>query len=285
MASIIDTFVFFDELELLEFRLKELDAVADIFVLVESDLSFSGREKPLFFAENKHRFSAYGSRIVHIVHEASQADSCNAWDRETMQRNAILQGLEQAGATADDYVLISDCDEVPRPDLLLQIRRHGFNIFVEPDNDKYLFNLGPFRAEDYDFKNEVFGLLQEFYYYNLECRHAEDIWWKSRILTYRKLLELGQPDLIRRLDLKQQYYGNAGWHFSYFGGVQRIANKIRSFSHQEYNIPEILDHDRIEAAITSRSDLFDREFIKLKHIPLELNGNLPENYEMLLNFN
>jgi len=77
MTSMIDTFLFFDELELLEFRLRELDAVVDTFVLVESDLTFSGREKRLHFEENKQRFSAYEDRIVHVIHEASTPGTGN----------------------------------------------------------------------------------------------------------------------------------------------------------------------------------------------------------------
>lgn len=284
MTAMIDAFLFSDELELLEFRLTELDEVVDTFVLVESDVTFSGQEKPLHFEENKQRFSAYEDRIVHVIHEGSRERDADAWNRETAQRNAIMDGLERACPDEDDYVIISDCDEVPRADLLAQIKRHGFNIFVEPDNKKYLFNLGPFAVDEYRFEDEVFGLLQEYYYYNLECLHLDSIWWQSRILPYRRLLEFGQPEIVRRLDIEKQYYGHAGWHFSYFGGSDRIAKKIRSFSHQEYNTPEYLDTNNIQAAIRNRKDLFGRDGIKLQHLPLEANHNLPVHYEMLLNF-
>ncbi len=285
MKVMIDAFIFFDELELLEFRLRELATVVDTFVLVESNLTHSGHQKPLYFAENKHRFQAYGDRIVHVVHEGSLEKDIDAWCRERAQRNAILQGLEQAGAKPDDYVIISDCDEVPRADLLIQIKHHGFNIFVDPQNTKYIFNLSPFSVDEYNFDNEVFGLLQEFYYYNLECVHDSSIWWQSRIATYRKLLEFGQPEIVRRLDLGKQYFGFAGWHFSFFGGPARIANKIRSYSHQEYNTDEFLDINGIDSSIVNCQDIFGRSFIKLKHVALESNTNLPHNYKMLENFN
>jgi len=277
-----DAFTFFDEFDLLEFRLRELDTAVDTFVLVESDLTHSGKEKPLYFAENKKRFQAYAHRIVHVVYEASRESDIDPWCREKGQRNAILQGLERAGARPDDYVIISDCDEVPRADLLRQIKHHGFNIFVEPENAKYLCHLGSISVDNYRFDEEVFGFLQDFYYYNLECTHHNEIWWQSRILTYRKLLEIGQPDNVRRLDLGKQYYSHAGWHFSFFGGPAEIAHKIRSYAHQEYNKDEYLDIQSIEDSIGACKDLFGRGSINLKHLPLAENHNLPDNYEMLL---
>ena len=46
--KIIDTFTFFNELELLEFRLRLLDGYVDHFVIAESNLTHAGDPKPLF---------------------------------------------------------------------------------------------------------------------------------------------------------------------------------------------------------------------------------------------
>ena len=58
---IYDTFMFFNELELLELRLNELNGVVDKFVLVEATRTFTNKPKPLYYAENKQRF--YSSTI------------------------------------------------------------------------------------------------------------------------------------------------------------------------------------------------------------------------------
>ena len=47
---VYDCFMFFNELELLDLRLHELDAVVDRFVLVEGVRTLSGKPKPLYFA-------------------------------------------------------------------------------------------------------------------------------------------------------------------------------------------------------------------------------------------
>ena len=283
MSLLIDAFLFADELELLEFRLKELDRVVDYFILVESDLTHSGEVKCLYYQENKHIFSEYSERIIHVVHRGFEGTHVDPWVREIAQRNAILEGLNILDLRKDDYIMISDCDEVPCAELLAQIKHHGFNIFSKPENRRYFYNLGEFSLDDYKFEEEIFGFLQDFYYYNLECKHVDSIWWQSRILTYRKLLELEEPNRIRRLEIGTQYYGNAGWHFSYFGGANRIMKKIKAFSHQEFNVPEYLDKHRVEKAIRDNEDLYGRDFIVLKHIPLATNDNLPVNYKMLLN--
>ena len=54
---VFDAFPFFNELEMLEIRLNVLDDVVDRFVLVESTLTFSGRPKPLWYADHRARFA------------------------------------------------------------------------------------------------------------------------------------------------------------------------------------------------------------------------------------
>lgn len=284
MSLLIDSFSFFDELELLAFRLKELSPVVDKFVLVESDLTHSGQKKPLYYEENKHLFSEYKDRVIHVIHRGLTGDNVDPWLREAAQRDAILEGLKRIEISGNDYVVISDCDEIPRAELLAEIKKYGFNIFVNPQNRKYLHVLDEASIDGYNFEEEVFGLLQDFYYYNLECKHAGSIWWQSRIVTYQKLLELELPTRVRLMDIDKRYYGNGGWHFSYFGGTSRIMKKIRGFAHQELNTPEYLDKQKIEQAINNKEDLYGRDFVELEHIPVALNDNLPTHYEMLLKF-
>jgi len=47
--KIYDCFIFFNELDLLEIRLKTLDKVVDYFVLVEADKTHRGKKKPLYY--------------------------------------------------------------------------------------------------------------------------------------------------------------------------------------------------------------------------------------------
>ena len=66
---IYDTFLFFNEFDLLDIRLHELDAVADKFVLVEATRTHSDQPKPLYYAENRERYAAFHDKIIHVVVE------------------------------------------------------------------------------------------------------------------------------------------------------------------------------------------------------------------------
>jgi len=55
--KVYDCFPFFNELDVLEIRLKELWDVVDVFVLAESNLSHSGKPKEYIFENNKDRFA------------------------------------------------------------------------------------------------------------------------------------------------------------------------------------------------------------------------------------
>ncbi len=57
--KIIDTFMFNDELDLLESRLEYLYDHVDHFVLVESNVTHRGAPKTIFYSLYKDRFEKY----------------------------------------------------------------------------------------------------------------------------------------------------------------------------------------------------------------------------------
>ena len=70
-----------------------------------------------------------------------------------------------------------------------------------------------------------------------------------------------------RIDKKNYQILNGGWHFSYLQTPEQILNKIKSFSHGEYN-NENLNLKNIEIKILKNEDIFDRGF-KLKKVDLD----------------
>ena len=64
---IYDCFIFTNELELLEIRLNELYQIIDKFLIIEATKSHQGKEKPLYYEENKQRFKKFHNKIIHIV--------------------------------------------------------------------------------------------------------------------------------------------------------------------------------------------------------------------------
>ncbi len=102
----IDCFMFRDELDLLEIRLNTLAPYIDKFVLVESDKTWTGIAKPLYFQENKGRFKNF--KIIHLIYKYS---SGNPWHEERTQRQFISEGIKNE--MSDTIILISDIDEIP----------------------------------------------------------------------------------------------------------------------------------------------------------------------------
>jgi beta-1,4-mannosyl-glycoprotein beta-1,4-N-acetylglucosaminyltransferase len=277
MIKIVDGFLFFNEIQILSFKLKELNEIIDYFVIVESPQTFSGNPKPLYYEENKHLFSEYSHKIIHIIAEETQ--NLSAWDRESFQRNKIMEGINSLNLTDSDIIIIDDCDEITNPKLLAQIKHYsGFNIFKNNNNVEFFANsIDNYKTE------EIFGLIQDFYYYHLESKKV-GVWGWARILTYKKLKEIKEPQKVRReYDVKGNWYYKGGWHFSYFGGIDQIFKKVQSFAHTEYNNEIFLDKEKILNQILNYKDLFFRENENIIYCPISENNHLPKNYKMLLN--
>lgn len=129
--KIYDCFTFFNELDILEIRLNELYNSVDYFVLVESKLSFSNTPKSLFFEDNKHRFTQFLDKIIHIVIDKFEDNTDSPrldglhhnWTREEENRRMIFKGLAQAND--EDIICVSDVDEIFNHRLIEQIRANG----------------------------------------------------------------------------------------------------------------------------------------------------------------
>lgn len=65
--KVIDCFIFYNELDMLKFRLNELNDIVDYFVIVECTKTFANADKELYFENNKEQFSKYLDKIIHII--------------------------------------------------------------------------------------------------------------------------------------------------------------------------------------------------------------------------
>ena len=64
-SRVIDVFIFFNELDLLELRLRTLYDVVDYFVITECTETFSGKPKVMTFSENRARFQDFEDKIIY----------------------------------------------------------------------------------------------------------------------------------------------------------------------------------------------------------------------------
>ena len=257
--KIIDCFIFYNELELLKYRLTILNEYVDYFVIVESTHTFVGKEKPLFYQENKELFKEFNHKIIHIIVEDFShkfpdinIENGEQWNNERFQRNCIKRGLDKLKLNDDDIFTITDLDEIPHPKLLQKIKAKEVII------DANIIEL-------------------DFYYYNLNCK-MDHQWRLSKMISYKKYKELGFSCEQIRQNMSFKIIENAGWHLSYFGDEKFIKNKIENFGHQEYNNDKFTDEEKIKKKITSQTDLYGRPNAII-NVPIEDNDNLPLAYD------
>ena len=262
-----DCFIFNNELDLLEIRLKYYWDLIDVFVIVESDTTFSGKEKPFFFEENKERFKWAESKIKHLKNYVDRdkldfdSDTSNnsldhktfRWNLETDQRNALELGYQDAAE--EDFIIISDVDEFPKRSILedIALSNETFHIFgsAEP---------------------AMFDLHIHYYYLNAQGPFNATI--RGTSVAKKRTLSRGFPPQTQRYHTPQEIrdyrwvtdrvYSRGGWHFSYLGGVDAIIDKISSFSHTEFDTEKFKNRERIRDLLTAEpqgqmKDLFDRE--------------------------
>ena len=259
----IDCFLFFNEFDLLSGRLEYLYDSVDYFVIVESNITFTGKKKPLNFLKERHRYKKYLDKILYfpVYIDPSQfifpekVEVCNAddpqWVVERMQRDHMAEALK----FFDDGTLVclGDLDEIPNKALFAQI----------PDHLK---------------GSPVVTMAQELFYYNLTNR-CKALWAGSHFTTAGYVRE-HTPDWIRYRRNQYTILGTGGWHLSYWGSPEQIRMKIESFSHQEFNKDEFKDLSAIQQRIDAGLDLYgrDSEYEKVDQ------SSLPQEIARLFDF-
>jgi beta-1,4-mannosyl-glycoprotein beta-1,4-N-acetylglucosaminyltransferase len=253
MARLIDCFTFYNEIEILQLRLSEIYEVVDKFILVEADKTFKGEDKPFIFEENKEKFSKWMDKIIHIRINFPDLGTKNPWEYEKYQRNSFMQALYFLGLSDSDQVMITDVDEIPDASTISYIKTYPLKGLYKLEMENYM---GCFR-------NKMSSVSK---------------WYHPKIMTWDHL-KCSTPNNCRN-DFDCQWWERGGWHLSYFGGSDRILNKINSFSHQEYNNEKIKNKERIIDRIKNNNDFLDewRTFI---NIDPENNPYLPKNWRIL----
>ena len=250
MAKIIDCFTFYNELKILDLRLAELKDVVDHFVLVEATKTFSGKSKKLYFDEIKSKYNDYP--ISHVVVDDMPEKNC-AWSKEYHQRRSIIRGLTNLVLDDQDILVLTDADEIPDPETINYIAQQGLVDFA--------------------------ALEMDHYYYNLRCKWQDKWTPHPKIFKYSTFKKIGDFQKLRCHPYKI-CIPKGGWHFSYFGDVNFIINKLESFAHQEYNNEEYKNPEKIQKHIDEKTS-FHANSKSIDTDPYQ-NNYLPKNWKMLI---
>jgi beta-1,4-mannosyl-glycoprotein beta-1,4-N-acetylglucosaminyltransferase len=261
--------MFYNENKLLEYRLNTLNNYVDYFVIVESTHTHSGHENnKLHLSDSIINNDKFKNKIIHIIVDDLPYKYPNIdyklnhqWNNEYFQRNAITRGLEKIELENSDLIIITDIDEIPDRDRLYQIKQ------------------GEIQVSFCEFK-------MDFYYFNLNSKH-QFTWSGAKIISYQTYKELGRSPQHLRLWQKSGIKNcctiiRGGWHLSYFGNSNSIQEKIKVFSHQEFNKEEFTNLNNIENRIKNGLDLYGRKNHVIQKISIKDNSYLPHEYETYL---
>lgn len=234
---IFDCFTFFDELMLLEIRLKELDPVVDKFVLVEATHTHSGQPKKIYYDEAKDSkvFAPFKDKIIHIIYDKPMEADRFANDRN--QRNYIAEGLKEA--KTDDIIMVSDLDEIINHKTVELIKQ-----YPEPGR-----------------------MIMKLFYYSFNCQ-ANQIWEYPASCRFK---DFPGADILRLKGVEKftRIYVNAGWHFSYLVKPGDIPKKLEAFAHAEFDIDHYKDKARLAYCVANATDIFERPGMKFTIAPLD----------------
>jgi len=275
--KIIDCSIFFNEINLLLYRLKTYYEYIDKFIIVEAKQTFTGKNKISNFKQNEVVFMPYMEKIIYVNIELPNLFLNNnnlslkqVDENERYQRNYIKHEINKLTKLKDsDIIILSDIDEFIDIERLKEIK--SGKLIIE---------------------NTIYDLEQDMYYYNLNTK-TPDKWLKAKVFNfcvyYNFILQNNvELNSIRIYSIKindiviNRRINKGGWHLSYFYSPEFIKIKIANFAHQELNVEEFTNLEKIQQRITDCKDLFDRNNVKWFYIKIEANDYLPPNYEEII---
>lgn len=235
---IVDAVPISTELDMLEIRMREYAPFVKIFVIVESPMTFSGRPKPLFFAEQRERFDKIAkegdAKIVYAAVEGMKPNlPVGSFENEIKQRvtiSELLDGLRQRGEIKEGSLVIqSDIDEIisrQTLDLLSSCADYPAQLHLNVKNYRYSFN---------------FPLLDAGY-------------WRPRVAT----VEAGQAISYHHGRGSDWLLEGAGWHCSFcFPTLDDMRAKMQGYAHNDrVRDKSILNEDVLRGRVCRGEDPF-----------------------------
>lgn len=233
-----------NEAELTDLIINELNDVVDGFIFLEASHTYQMSPRAEFPA-----FPFKGDKIHHYTFTDYPAGS-ETWSADKIEElvtSKFIDILKDVGVQPNDILLYGDADELPYPNVIPELATQ--------------IKTG-----------EIYALEMIFCNYWLNCISHEHPWNQFKAFTFQTLLNIGGSP---QENIRKKYVGNiipnAGWHFSWFGGKDRIIEKLESYSHSEFNVPEFKTDEHVEECIMTGNDLFNRGrgmIIDLNDMPL-----------------
>jgi len=233
-----------DESELTDIIINELDSVVDGFIFLEASHTYQMNPRPEFPA-----FPFSGDKIFHrtFTEYPEHVHELKADKIEELVTSKYIDILTEIGVQPEDVLLYGDADELP-----------------------YSYVI-PVLAPQIE-AGQIFALGMIFCNYWLNCVSHEHPWTQFKAFTFQTLLDIGGSP---QENIRKKHVGtiipDSGWHFSWFGGKERIVQKLESYSHAEFNLPQFKTEEHVEECMMTGRDLFNRgqgQIMPLANTPL-----------------
>jgi len=264
--TFIDSFLFFNEVDLLKVRLAYLGPIIESFVIIESNVDFSGKSKP-YILEQYLLELPFANKIIYFKTEINlQSFSWTLkkirwftrprkflWKIQDSQRKAIREAIQTNVKVIPDFILMGDLDEIPNYQTLDSIRSGKIVV------------------------NEVKSFRQRLFNYRTDISSRKEE-WRGTLCLPANLFFDKLPHVWRSLRENLPFIQNGGFHFSYFMSTDKIQKKLQAISDVE-NLSQFknLNAIQISEAINMGNDLFRRDIGLTQQ-----SGMIPNDLEEIL---
>ncbi|KAJ6558425.1 glycosyltransferase family 17 protein [Mycena vulgaris] len=229
--KILDAILMSTELDLLEIRMNELDAVVDRFYIIESNATFTGLPKETSFALNRQRFSKFDKKISYrLVPGYALEPGQSAFDQEAnarMQMTKLIRShMAEFLPETQSLVIMSDIDEIPSAHSIELLRTCDFGPSIHLQLRNYVYSF-----------EWLVGLTS----------------WRASVHRW------DQNTYYRHGQSSDTMLADAGWHCSYcFRTIPEYVTKMKGFSHADRigGRLDLLDPKRIQDTICRGKDIF-----------------------------
>jgi hypothetical protein len=230
--KLFDFCIFNNEHEILELRLNYMSSFIDKFYVCEIDITHQSKQSEFYsyeFIKNSNiaKKLIEENRLIFVRLHMEPSDEYFAVEKNHRIKfsNWVKENIK------DEFVgILSDCDEIISKDIELHLDKIKNVTRLE-------LKMFYFTADNHSFLHPWDFLVKSF--------HSDNL----LEYDFQSMRDMGSINKIN----------NIGWHFSCFGGINQVIDKIKSFSHIEYNNSNNTKIDIITNRIINRKDYLGRD--------------------------
>jgi hypothetical protein len=275
--NIVDTIFFYDEVDMLIFRMTELDQYVDYFIVMESEIDFKGNSRNLVFQENQKLFEKWEHKIIYLTSPSfdlqlineiydnlkylkllvsGDNNYINKHDIRFFQISRLITHLLSLDLSFDGVIMISDVDEIPDLSKLSVIKEY--------------LKFGPtvLRQKNFIWTTKFIDIIPNM-----------------GTVCFQFTTLITNPNLIYDTYINKESYVSHhfdildnGYHFSHFYDLEKTIDKMKLLT--ENNLEDIESKIRFsyENLLSIRPNNNERPYNLI-----EYNEELPKNIMLLSN--